>query len=181
MTHAELILHELDRRLDAPAELTLYGRAALQLGFEHPPAEYALSKDVDAVLWVGQAEELAAQTNFWDALEAVNAELGECGLYISHLFTEDQVILGRDWRQNRKRIAGPWDNLAVFRLGDSDLFLSKLMRDDPVDRADAQFIVRAANLDADAIRRAIAAARVPDIAEVREQFAICARRFTGEG
>ncbi len=64
MNNAEKILTALDRKLTASVELTLYGRAALFLGFEHPPAEYALSRDVDAVLWKGQAEMLLEILNF---------------------------------------------------------------------------------------------------------------------
>jgi hypothetical protein len=60
MSNAERILRALDSHLNQVVELTLYGRAALQLGFPNPPEEYARSHDVDVVLWLGQAEELAA-------------------------------------------------------------------------------------------------------------------------
>jgi hypothetical protein len=75
MTNAEQILGVLDARLSSPVELTLYGRAALLLGFANPPVEYGLSHDVDAVLWLGQAEELAQRTNFWEAVEHTNEQL----------------------------------------------------------------------------------------------------------
>ena len=42
MSNAELILRAVDARLDCVVDLTLYGRAALHLGFPHPPLEYAL-------------------------------------------------------------------------------------------------------------------------------------------
>ena len=58
MTNAERILLVLDGCLASTVELTLYGRAALTLGFDETPEEYALSQDVDAVLWLGQAEAL---------------------------------------------------------------------------------------------------------------------------
>ena len=51
------------------------------------------------------------------------------------------------------------------------------MRDDPIDRADAMFIVRAAPLSIDQIRMTILAARVPPVPEIDEQFRICTRRF----
>jgi len=179
MTNAERILSALDRRLNANVELTLYGRAALLLGFTEPPAEYALSQDVDAVLWLGQAEELARQSNFWEAVEAVNDELAPCGLYISHFFAEDQVILRPVWLAERQRIAGNWRRLALYRLGDLDLLLSKLMRDDPIDRQDAQFLVAQGHLSRAAIEEAIHGARVPDVAEIREQFSVASRRLLG--
>lgn len=66
VSNAALILSELDARLSGPVDLTLYGRAALHLGFPDAPPEYASSFDVDGVLWLGQAEDLAAHTNFWE-------------------------------------------------------------------------------------------------------------------
>ncbi len=83
--NAQVILTELDQRLDVAVELTLYGRAAIQLGFPKPPADTFLSLDVDAVLWIGQAEELNETTNFWEAVEQVNQSLGDQGLYISQI------------------------------------------------------------------------------------------------
>ena len=58
-----------------------------------------------------------------------------------------------------------------------DLLLSKLMRDDPIDRADAQFIVEAAHLSLLDITQAIAAARVPEIPEIQEQFKLASRKL----
>ncbi len=177
MTNPERILAALDAGLDGAVELTLYGRAALLLGFENPPPEYALSRDVDAVMWMGQAEELARRTNFWDVIATVNRQFRDQELYISHFFEEDQVVLTPDWRSHRIPIPGTRMRLTLYRLGDVDLFLSKLMRDDPIDAADARFIVRRAGFSKEAIRRAIDSARVPQIAEIEEQFSICAGRF----
>lgn len=177
MSNAAEILRALDDALTSNVELTLYGRAALQLGFSDPPEEYAWSRDVDAVLWIGQAEELLKTSNFWNAVERVNSRFAESGLYISHFFEENQVILLPDWRANRIRITGPWTELALFRLSDDDLFLTKLMRDDPVDIADAQFIADRSGLTSERIRTLCSRARVPDIPEIRDQFAICSKRF----
>ena len=170
MTNAQRILTLLDAKLTSQIELTLYGRAALHLGFPDAPKEHALSRAVDAVLWLGQAEELNDKTNFWEAIEQVNQELTDQELYISHFFTESQVILLPDWRSNRVRIPGSWNHLDLYRLGNIDLLLSKLMRDDPIDRADAQFIVRVSNLGISDITNAIDRARVPDSPEIQEQL-----------
>lgn len=86
MTHAETILATLDRHLGSRVGLTLFGRAALNLGFDHAPAEYGRSLDVDGVLQDGEAEELLSHTDFWSAVEATNRELAPSGLYISHFF-----------------------------------------------------------------------------------------------
>lgn len=177
MTNAQRILTLLDAQLTSQVELTLYGRAALHLGFPEAPREHALSRDVDAVLWVGQAEALNEKTNFWESIEYVNQELADQELYISHFFTESQVILLPDWHSNRVPLPGDWKHLDLYRLGNIDLLLSKLMRDDPIDRADAQFIGRIANLGVSEIAAAIAKARVPDSPEIQEQFEIACRRL----
>ncbi len=44
------ILQTLDRHLTAPAELTLFGRAALALGYAGSPAAFPTTQDVDAIL-----------------------------------------------------------------------------------------------------------------------------------
>lgn len=177
MSNAEQLLRAVDARLDRVVELTLYGRAALHLGFPHPPPEYALSRDVDAVLWLGQAEELAAHGNFWDVIEEVNRLFADQDLFMTHFFEETQVILTADWRQKREPIPGSWQQLRLYRLGNEDLFLSKLMRDDPIDRADAQFIVDAAAMTPAQIRSALLAARIPPVPELVEQFHLCSQRF----
>lgn len=176
MSNALTILRSLDEKLTSTIELTLYGRAALQLGFVPPLEEHAQSRDVDAVLWLGQAEALKERTNFWESIEAVNRELGERDLYISHFFTEDQVILLPDWKANRVSVPGPWRRLDLFRLGNIDLLLTKLMRDDPLDRSDALFIIERAALRLEEVEAALARARIPGIPEIREQFEIASRK-----
>ncbi len=177
MTNAEIILENLDKRLNTKVDLTLYGRVALLLGFAGAGDEYALSRDVDGVLWVGQAEELLNQSNFWEAVEAVNQELSDHNLYISHFFEETQVILRPDWRSQRVAIPGAWRRIKLHRLGDEDLFLSKLMRYDPQDLKDARFIAERAGWSQERLTQIIRQARVPDIPEIREQFALCAGMF----
>ena len=177
MSNAKRILSLLDRKLEHDVDLTLYGRAALQLGFDSPVEEFAWSKDVDAVLWMGQAEELAATTTFWQAAEELNEELADEGLYISHFFTEDQVILLPDWRQNRACITGPWNHLDLYRLGDADLLLSKLMRDDPIDQADARFIYERSGFSRQDVQKVLSQARVPETPEIKEQFEICSKKL----
>ncbi len=177
MSPVEVILQALDRRLDGPVEMTLFGRAALVLGFKQAPEAFALTRDVDAVLWLGQAEELLERTNFWEAMEKANQELRGQELYVSHLFTESQVVLTRAWRERRVALPGSWRHLRLWRLGDGDLLLSKLMRDDPIDLADATFIATAAGFSAGDIRGVLEAARIPDSPEVAEQFHAAAARL----
>jgi hypothetical protein len=177
MNYALRILNTLDERLEQVVDLTLYGRAALQLGFDNPPEDFSQSLDVDAVLALGQAEELLASTNFWDALEDTNTALAPSGLYMTHLFVEDQVILTPEWQRNRETIAGSWRHLSLHRLGDADLLLSKLMRDDPQDRHDALFIVGRNRWTRTGITDIISRARVPAIAELEEQFSLASSKL----
>ena len=177
MNNAETILTYLDQKLNTCVELTLYGRAALFLGFECPPEEYALSRDVDAILWKGQVEMLLETTNFWEAVNDVNNALTDQELYISHFFEEDQVILRPDWRMHRVKVQGSWTFLDLYRLGDIDLLLSKLMRDDPIDLEDAIFIYEQGHLDIATISQAFDEARIPDILEIQEQFTLASHRL----
>lgn len=177
MTYAERILGELDHRLDAAIELTLYGRAAFLLGFVDPPEQFSQSLDVDAVLWIGQAEELGEKTNFWEAIEGLNAALAPDGFYMSHLFVENQVILTAEWKSSRQKVAGDWKNLSLYRLGDEDLLLSKLMRDDPQDRQDAMFIVRRRGWGKADLEKLFALARIPQIDELKEQFEVASQKL----
>jgi hypothetical protein len=90
------ILQTLDRHLTAPAELTLFGRAAIALGYAASPAGFAATHDVDAILplaWLAAEDE---NLDFWDAQQRTNAELEPEGLYLTHLFRELEVILTPD-------------------------------------------------------------------------------------
>src|ERR1017187_8832813 len=54
------ILQTLDRHLTNPAEITIFGRAALALGFPNSPATFATTHDVDAILplsWLAAEEQ----------------------------------------------------------------------------------------------------------------------------
>jgi hypothetical protein len=178
MTNAQLILTILDGLLNTRVELTLYGRAALSLGFpEWQKQEFLQSRDIDVIFWIGQAEELDEKTNFWQAVEETNQQLAERGLYISHFFTEDQVVLTPEWRGRRMPLGKNWRHLDLYRLGNMDLLLSKLMRNDPLDQNDALFLAHAANVSQEEIKKAVANARIPSIREIQEQFNMAARIF----
>src|SRR5437879_2341734 len=144
MDNASLILSTLDGHTSHPVRLVLYGRAALQLGFTAPPPEVAESKDVDAIIPLADLEILSADERFWAAQEATNNDLRPKGLYITHLFRADQVILRRDWERHLVPITLPpmrW--LRLFRPATLDLILTKMMRGvDPQDMADIAFMLR---------------------------------------
>jgi hypothetical protein len=62
-------------------------------------------------------------------------------------------------------------------LGDVDLLLTKLMRDDPADREDALFIVQRAGLSAEEVQNALNLARIPRVPEIREQVELATRKL----
>lgn len=48
------VIQTLDAELDHEVSLVLYGRAALCLGFDNPPAQFAMTQDVDAIICLSQ-------------------------------------------------------------------------------------------------------------------------------
>lgn len=172
MDNASLILQTLDQHLDHPVRLIIYGRAALQLGFSNPPSDVSHSKDVDAVIPVGDLDSFAADARFWDAQEATNSRLRPQGLYITHLFRADQVFLRRDWEQHLvpiTSIALRW--LRLFRPATLDLILTKMMRgDDAQDMEDVAFLIRHDRITHEQIETAIRDAVIPDLQELRDAF-----------
>jgi hypothetical protein len=87
------ILQTLDRHLTATAEITLFGRAALALGYAAGPPAFAATHDVDAILplaWLAAGDQ---NLDFWRAQQRANAELEPEGLYVTHLFRELEVRL----------------------------------------------------------------------------------------
>ena len=164
------ILQTLDRHLTAPAEITLFGRAALALGYAGSPATFATTHDVDAILslvWLAAEDQ---NMDFWQAQQQTNAELENEGLYITHLFREVEVILTPDWLPRRARLSLELQRLTVFRPSTLDLVLTKMMRGDENDLADIRFLLQQETIFADQLRAAFTRARVPDVPEIRELF-----------
>ena len=164
------ILQTLDWHLAAPAEITVFGRAALVLGFAGSPAAFATTRDVDAILPLAWLEAEDENADFWQAQQKTNAELESSSLYITHLFRELEVILTPDWISRRVRVALALPKLVVFRPAALDLILTKMARGDENDLADIQFLLRQEKISAEQLRAAFARARVPDVPEIRELF-----------
>lgn len=164
------ILQCLDRHLTAPAELTIFGRAALALGYPDSPATFATTQDVDAILplsWLAVADE---NMDFWQAQQRTNAELEPQGLYITHLFREVEVILTPDWLAHRVPLPLDLARLKVFRPATLDLILTKMARGDENDLADIRFLLQREPLTTAQLEAAFRRARVPDVPEIQELF-----------
>ena len=113
------ILQTLDRHLTKPAEITIFGRAALALGFPNSPAAFATTHDVDAILplsWLAAEDE---NLDFWQAQQKTNAELEPSGLYITHLFRELEIIITPDWLTRRARVPDVPEILGLFEQAQS--------------------------------------------------------------
>lgn len=178
------ILEALDRHLSAEVTLYVYGRSALALGFPNAPAEYHATMDVDAILPHQELQAIEANEDFWRAQERVNQELGEAGLYFTHLFEDRQVILTSDWRMKSLAISGfEFRRLQLRRPATPDLILTKMMRVDPQDRDDIIFLLGQRDAPPLAVQSALAQAVVPPIPEIEEAFSAnrswLARRLTG--
>ena len=164
------ILQTLDGHLTAPAEITVFGRAALALGFAEAPAAFAATHDVDGILplaWLAAEDE---NLDFWQAQQRTNADLESEGLYITHLFRELEIILTPDWLDGRVRISLPLPRLAILRPSTLDLVITKMMRGDDQDLDDIRFLLQREPLPEAALRAAFARARVPDVSEIRALF-----------
>lgn len=168
----ERILRCLDSHLTSATRLILYGRAALALGFPNPRSEFAATMDVDAILPEVELAVVEKDDQFWNALDATNEELQDSGLYLTHLFADSQVILSDDWLSNIVPISSPeFEFLNLYRPATQDLLLTKMMRIDPQDRSDMEFLLENGNLSTSAQLDALfRRAKIPPISEIQDAF-----------
>ncbi len=170
MNNPARILRTLDRHLTAPTELTLFGRAALVLGYSAAPSAMTATHDVDAILPLSWIEAEDQNMDFWQAQQRTNAELEPDGLYLTHLFRELDVILSPDWLTHRVPIPLAFRHLTLFRPATLDLILTKMARADENDLDDIRFLLSQEPLSGHQLRAAFSRARVPDVPEIRELF-----------
>ncbi len=172
MNNPERILRTLDRHLRQRTPVVLFGRAALALGFEAPPAEFGVTQDVDALLPSVDLARIEADRQFWEALDATNRELEPSGLYMTHLFADTQVALTPDWWKRTMPLttAAALRHLELFRPAAIDLILTKMMRNDPQDLDDIRFLLGRERITPPMLAQAFAAALVPSVPEIQQAF-----------
>jgi hypothetical protein len=170
--HPERLLLALDESLDHKVRLIIYGRSALWLGFDNPPAAAATTQDVDAIVPNDQVQALADDLRFWDARDAVNERFKSEGLYITHLFPESEVFLRRDWMGLIVPLTGlRLNHLKLFRPATMDLVLTKMMRgNDEQDMADVEFLIRHDRITEPQLVEAFAQMRPIALAELCDAF-----------
>ena len=167
------VLLTFDRELDHEVSLVLFGRAALYLGFADAPEEFGTTQDVDGIIRLSQLPVLMEDHEFWEAQERANHILEPRGLYITHLFCEDQVFLRPEWEQSLVPVMHPetrW--LRLFRPHTVDLILTKMMRgNDSQDMEDVAFLVRKGGITRKEMELAFQEVQMPDLPELRDAFA----------
>jgi hypothetical protein len=167
------ILVTLDCELDHDVSLVLYGRAALCLGFSQSPPAFQATQDVDAIISISQLPLLTNDLQFWEAIDSTNHILSPKGLYITHLFAEDQVFLRPDWENFIVPIHSPQTRfLKLFRPHVIDLILTKMMRgNDALDMDDIRFLANTEKVTMPELENAFISVRMPqDIPELKEAF-----------
>jgi hypothetical protein len=170
MSNPLRILTTLDRHLNSPTEITLFGRSALALGYHQVSAHYHSTQDVDGILPISWLQPPNTHEDFWQAVQRTNSELEPQGLYLTHLFKEVDVILQPDWFNRRLRLDVGLGKLAVFRPATIDLILTKMARADDDDLQDIRFLLQQEPLTARQLETAFDRARVPDVPEIQELF-----------
>ena len=170
MSNPLRILRTFDHHLTLPAEITLFGRSALALGYLQPPDHFHNTQDVDGILPLAWLQPPDVHQDFWQAVERTNVELEPDGLYLTHLFRETDVILQPDWFNHRLQLDVGLQKLAVYRPATIDLILTKMARADADDLQDIQFLLQQETLTQDQLETAFVRARVPDVDEIRELF-----------
>ena len=135
---AALILETLDRHLRGPGVIRLLGGAALTLGYGLDRS----TEDVDLLQDDAEVRALIDAAEFGEAIEATNAELEPRGLYLTHIWGPEQLILASDWRERCRPLEfATLKKLKLEILGPADLVISKLVRADDGDLRDMEFLL----------------------------------------
>lgn len=173
LPNPERLLLALDQRLDHPIRLVLFGRSAIWLGFENAPPETAATKDVDGIIELSHLHEIVNDEQFWNARDAVNASFDGEGLYITHLFQENQVFLRRSWQQHLVRVNRlPLRHIDLRRPATIDLVLTKMMRGaDEEDLKDIAFCIERDHLTKSDLHAAFAEMQPIELVELEDAFA----------
>lgn len=171
LNNPQLILRTLDSHLEQRTRVVLFGRAALALGFGDSGARFSATQDVDAILPTVEMAKIESDGQFWKALEQTNKVLEPLGLYLTHLFTDKQVILTVDWLDKIVEIpSSDYKFLQLYRPSSVDLILTKMMRNDREDLDDVRFIVQQDGITLSTLDDAFSRAIPVETPEIRALF-----------
>lgn len=164
------ILQELDNQLARPTGLILYGRGALAMAYPDESG-WQSTMDVDVIIPSEEESRFDQDEQFWTALELANQQLDADGLYLTHLFLDEQIILSPDWRSRCVPIRETnFKHLSLGRPSTQDLILTKMMRVDPQDREDVLRLLQLDPPHEPDWKTVFQTARVPDSHELRVAF-----------
>lgn len=165
------ILEALDGFLNSPFELIVYGRSALALGYPNPNPDFLVTMDVDAILPSKDLRAIEGNDDFWEAQDKVNEVFADAGLYFTHLFEEKQVILSSKWYDAIVPLtAFDFKRLRLYRPSTHDLILTKMMRVDPQDREDMQFLMQQDDFSWTEFNACMKDAVCPNVSEIEDAF-----------
>ena len=170
MNNPLIILRELDKHLHEETELVIFGKSAIVLGFPTAPSSYGGTMDVDGIIPTEMFDSLSSNESFWEALEKTNEALEPTGLYMIHIFLEEQIILTPDRFGNTVPLDLGFSRLKVRRPSTLDLILTKMMRGDDADLQEIVFLIKADTVNLTALEAAFPIARVPNIPEIEEIY-----------
>jgi hypothetical protein len=163
MRNSEFILATLDdclgNRLAVPLHVT--GGAALDLVY----GLQRFSEDVDCLCTLAEATAIDSPA-FQKALAETNRILEPRGLYITHIFDEDEIIHLPDWTS---RLTPPPPDAPVFKhfaydaVSPEDIILSKLTRFDAKDQMDVADLMRECSITRARVDDLIGSAVVPAV------------------
>jgi hypothetical protein len=171
INNPRLILQALDSHLERQTRVVLFGRAALALGFPDSGGRFGATKDVDAILPNVEMAQIESDDQFWKAISDTNKGLEPSGLYLTHLFTDKQVLLTPGWYEDIVSI--PSDDyrfLRISRPSAIDLILTKMMRNDEQDLEDIRFIMLNEKISPKSLKLAFQSISPHEIAELQAIF-----------
>jgi hypothetical protein len=97
MDNPSRILLTLDEHLEEPTRIILFGCAALYLGFDAAPPAIAESKDVDAIIPLGDLEALNEQ--FWKLKKQQTSCCGQVAFTSRTFFAQIRFSSAPDGRR----------------------------------------------------------------------------------
>jgi hypothetical protein len=163
MRNSEFILARLDDCLKHRLTVTLHllGGAALDLvyGIER------FSEDVDCICTMTEAQAIDSD-EFQDSVAAANKALEPHGLYLTHIFDEEELVHLPDWPS---RLTPPppqapsFPHFSYDAVSAEDIILSKFTRFDEKDRLDIQDLMRVCAVTPEMIDGLIPLVVVPDV------------------
>lgn len=171
MNAAQTIAETLDRHLERPTEVVVFGAGALLLDPKFAAQlRGRTTNDIDVIIPLERELHLDADESFWRAVRKTNSDLDSQGLYITHIFPEREVALTPEWKNHLVSLHHPeLSKLSLARPRILDLVVTKMGRGDAQDRVDVRTMlqlhraVTGQNISEREIADAASRARVPEI------------------